>query len=836
MISSGIKRGLAASAVSALAVAGLPLLASSASATAGDSIAVASVGPVLNGGDQGGVVVLKTKGITAANLKLIGSDLTSSANNPTQSVSIVSRSVAAEGTANDSNKTDGLDEITLHIKATTANAGDVAKFAVYEDEFVAPATAGNDAVDAGEARQQVSMTTSGPVATIGVSPASQSVASGIESGDYTVSLKDAAGRATQLATTDAITVVGGGDVVTSDGSLDSTETELGTDTFTAHGTAVKANDITLTDTATPTVKNKATLNVTPAATIDADEADIVTGADTWDGFDGGTTPGTTDVGVGQSSIRVDFKSLDVANDKNSTVTLNVSSANVTFGGKDTTTVSTMLDGNGVGSITITPDAGTIQNGDSIDIAGTFAQTIDFVRAETQVVKATANPYFSKFGGSVDVTANVVDQFGNPVTTGFVEAKRSGVNNDATAQRKAVGNDGKVTFTFTDTKATAPSSDTVNFAYFVDQFDNAPTAGTPTTIKYTADGMGNDFKTSLEGKDTELATYKASDVSVVPLTDTVVSAADEAADLIVTNGEAGSQMTVSVDNGALILAPGKTALSDGKTSVTDAVANFAAGSPNQYQIIGTKSGVVTVTVTSVGRTETSQFTVGNDTVWSNERNVAVSGPAEVEHGANQIAYTAVVTDAFGNPIAGIDASSLNIQVTGPAQFQDSDAMTNAAGQLHLNVRVDSDAAGQVGIRVQGLYGQMGAAANRLDTSSTSDDAKGLSASSNIANAATTVKAKDLEPIVATMAGQSNAGKADVLKVSAPSTASGAVVKLFKVVNGMRKLVKSSTLNASGDRTFTVADTNGKGYTKYVAVVSPTVPARTKGDTTNSKTVR
>ena len=66
MISSGIKRGLAASAVSALAVAGLPLLASSASAAAGDSIAVAWVGPVLNGGTMGGVVVLKTKGVSQA--------------------------------------------------------------------------------------------------------------------------------------------------------------------------------------------------------------------------------------------------------------------------------------------------------------------------------------------------------------------------------------------------------------------------------------------------------------------------------------------------------------------------------------------------------------------------------------------------------------------------------------------------------------------------------------------------------------------------------------------------------------------------------------------------
>ena len=90
------------------------------------------------------------------------------------------------------------------------------------------------------------------------------------------------------------------------------------------------------------------------------------------------------------------------------------------------------------------------------------------------------------------------------------------------------------------------------------------------------------------------------------------------------------------------------------------------------------------------------------------------------------------------------------------------------------------------------------------------------------------------IVAKLLGQSNAGKADVLTVDAPSSANGAVVRLFKVVNGMRKLVSTSTLNGRATTRFTVADKNGKGYTKYVAVVSPT--ARTKGDTTNSKTVR
>ena len=42
--------------------------------------------------------------------------------------------LVADGAAGDSNKTDGLDEITMHVTVTTATAGDTAKFAVYEDE------------------------------------------------------------------------------------------------------------------------------------------------------------------------------------------------------------------------------------------------------------------------------------------------------------------------------------------------------------------------------------------------------------------------------------------------------------------------------------------------------------------------------------------------------------------------------------------------------------------------------------------------------------------------------------------------------------------------------
>ncbi len=98
--------------------------------------------------------------------------------------------------------------------------------------------------------------------------------------------------------------------------------------------------------------------------------------------------------------------------------------------------------------------------------------------------------------------------------------------------------------------------------------------------------------------------------------------------------------------------------------------------------------------------------------------------------------------------------------------------------------------------------------------------------------------DLEPnraaIAATLTGTDNGAEADRPKVDAPSAAEGATVRLYKVIDGDRRLVATSTLNASGNRTFTVADANGTSYTKYVARVSAT--ESTLGDWTNSLRVR
>lgn len=338
-------------------------------------------------------------------------------------------------------------------------------------------------------------------------------------------------------------------------------------------------------------------------------------------------------------------------------------------------------------------------------------------------------------------------------------------------------------------------------------------------------MGANYVTTLDGTNTEGADYDATDVVVVPLADTVAddeapAINESAAIALSTGGEPNTAMTISVDKDALILAPGETLLSEGSSSVTatlDGGGLLAAG----YRVIGTKSGVVTVTLSAANRTETAQMTVAAESDRTTARNVTVSGPAEVEHGTTQIPFVAVVTDGFGNPVANVPVTDLNVQVTGPALFQDSDVATNADGQLALNVRVDADAEGPVTIKVTGIpaaNNQFGAAADQLTASSAANSGKDLPASSNVATATSTVKAAPVEPtqVDPQLVVSGRGGKIDRVKGNAIDEAAGARATLWK--NG--KKVKSGVLNDNGNIVFKIKDRNGAKKTKYTVKIGAT----------------
>ncbi|WKN49545.1 hypothetical protein [Nocardioides sp. Arc9.136] len=839
MNSSGIKRGLAVSAISALAVAGIPALATSASAAPGDVLTVATTGPALNGGAEGAVVVLNTRGIDPADLAVIGANLTDSEDNANQSVAIVGTpTLVASGAPGDTTPNDQLDQITVRVSVTTPAAGATANFAIFEDED------GDAAVDATESRSQVSIQTAGPVAQIDVTPASQTAPVGQESADYTVVVRDAAGRATQLTGAQELDVTAAGGVTTfgdaaDGGTITQDEITTGTATFTATGTGTSGlRTITVAaDGAGISGTDTATLDVVTAATLDAGDIDVVTGADSWTGFgdvdDDATDPDNpVAVRVDQSSIRIDIASDDVA-DRGATVVFNIDGTDVgpgnglTFGGRPTATVATTLDAQGRGSVTITPDAGTIQDGDTFTVGGSGLGTLNFQfqRAELSAVQAPANVYISGIDGSVNVSVTTTDQFGLPIAGAQVDAARTlGANSpEAFQPRKTTDANGQATFTFTDVNAVPGQTSEVTFRAFADQFDATPDAFDTATIRYTADGLGADFTLSLDGVNTAGTAYNPASVSIEPLTDTVandgnVAQGDEVANLGIVGGENGAPVTVSVDNGARILVNGDTRLSDGVASATGVVGT------DTFEIVGTKAGLTTVTVTSAGRTKTAQLTVEAQDDQSTARNVSISGPATAPADTEQITYTAVVTDAFGNAVAGVPVQALNIQVSGPGSFQDSDAQTNAQGQLNINVDVDDNAEGSITVRVEGIQGfgyQFGAAANQATPGSTAGAAEGLPVSSNVASATTTIDGKPTDPddkvtINAGITSESK-GKYDVITVNARRAGADANVKLFRVKNGVAKRVKQKALGEDGVAKFKRADLNGSKATRYYAVV-------------------
>ncbi|MEP9363912.1 Ig-like domain-containing protein [Nocardioides sp. CN2-186] len=752
MISSGTKRGLAAAAVSAMAVAGLPFLASSASAAVDPAMQLAYVGPTRDAGTYGGLVIVKVKGISSSELathtKVAGSNLTSSASNGNQTIgSPTLVGFESDDATNRFGGADGWDEAYYIVPVDTTSVGDSFAYALYDD-VDGNGTAGTPDVDTNDQRVQVTGKTTGAPTSMAISPAKQTAPEGIDSGDYTLTLKDSSGNVTQLSGTEAVALSGSGgttiteteDNATDNSTITGPEALNGTATFTANNADADLYTITAAASGFTSANATAQLDVTAAATgISESQIDIVTGKDAWDGFGGGpnyTLGDTVPVRVDQQSVTVNFKT--TAANAGKTVIVNVSGngGDVTFGGKDTKSFTTVLDSNGAGSITITPDAGTISTNDWMDItspsvAGGDIAWIQWQNPSLDDVVTNADTYVSAYGGSVSVTAKAVDQFGDPISGVYLAVRRTGGANEdaAPGAKKATGADGTATFTLTDSKATAASHnpDVITIYSYSDpnaapgNWDDSWSGG---QVVYTADGMGADYTLYNDAFNTEAAAYDPSLNPILPLTDADANLATEYNQIGISGGTPGAPVSVSATNGALILKNGEELLKDASASDTGTIGD-------SFYVIGTKTGLTTVTVTSGGRTKTTTMLVKAATNnLSTARNVSVTGPDRIL-GGDTSTFVVTVTDAFGNPVPNRSVNDLAISVTGPASLQDSDTATDANGQLKLTVRADNDADSPIGVRVRALVDgdQFGALENnKLGTDAAgANTAPGLTAS-------------------------------------------------------------------------------------------------------------
>lgn len=181
----------------------------------------------------------------------------------------------------------------------------------------------------------------------------------------------------------------------------------------------------------------------------------------------------------------------------------------------------------------------------------------------------------------------------------------------------------------------------------------------------------------------------------------------------------------------------------------------------------------------------------------------------------VTETVTVLDQEGNPIVGAKVEFIR---NGPGE-SDGDA----------NVERTTNAQGKA------FYTFIGTEAGTASITATVTSDDGIV---TLSDSVTFVKdggTTPPPPIEAKLFGKNFNAKFDRLVVNAPARATGAVVRLYKIVAGKRVQVgKAKELNNRGDAVFTVADRNGNRITRYVAVVNRTKSSTS--DTTNQRKVR
>ncbi len=758
MNSSGIKRGLAATAVAALAVTGLPFLASSSSAaqSASDTLAQGATGPIRNANAAGGVVTIKSNSaaLVTADLSITAADFSGTPvaiaagkeiSSPAFDVDVIGLSAVLDGDSvapGIQKFADGFYHYELQTAVTLGTASK-ATFGLVED--MAPTGTAN----ASDPKTVIEVTPTGAPASVAVSPASQTTAAGVASPDYTVTVKDAAGNLTQLVAGESFAVSSPQDAVAT-GVLDDTTLNDGTATFTATAPTAGTKTLNLADVGIAgTLTASASLNVIAQATIAENEFDIATGADTWSST---STFGSvnTQIRVDQTGVTFNFVSKDgadldtIPDDANKVVLLTLSSGTLKFGGKASETYAVVLDADGKGSLTVNPTG--IVDGAQFTFASAGSSiastTVTFARATATSVASDAAVYVTKVGSPTAVTVTVKDQFGNPIgAPAQVSITRGPRNGGTTTARQTVNATGQATFSLPDA-GLAPGVEAFDVNLYDDQFDPSATTSVGVgTINYTADGLGAD--PVVTG-----ATADPAATVITPLYDSAAGVGDSAT-INLTGATAGTPAKVTVDGGALVLTGAETNLTQGSASDTITL----AGGNGSFTVVGTKTGVITVTIENAGRTKTVKLTVkqpaAGAALVATARNIELAGPAKANAGG-VATFTATVTDAFGNPVAGVPASSLNFQISGPANPQGADAVTDANGKFKYNVILTDNANSSVKVSVTGVSDantpQFGKAANAY---AVANDAPGLSASANTDDVTITnvVNIAELEAAVA-----------------------------------------------------------------------------------------
>lgn len=769
----GAVRALALSTCAVMPMSALVLAGPSANAIVGDSITVTATGPVLDSianTTPGGAVDISTVNVDPTDLDIFVKDANGDLI-PTAAAAITTTSEPGDTPAQ-AVRYAGFDNlgggnIRLYVRVNTGLTGGSATYYIVDNYDTAGANATSR--QSYEAMAEVTVKTSGPATTVSIDPTRQETVENVDSPDYTLSVFDAAGRATQLSTGEDV------DLTIQDGSSFSGDypylnlkdgTGRQYDSISSTTRTISAGDLVTgtfkfaagayynsgcsgfncnssADGNFPIIADlnalagsdldTATLVVNPRAYPGSSGTNVEAGEDNWltfgDGvvdpigltskFDG-TVSNPEDPGSGSLDLYTSAANVDKATspvvlkfrgqEPGRTISIRVNGgiyglggpeSGMTIGGSVVKSFTAIVGADGTASISIPVDAATIQEGDGFVITGLEyygnAYGVVYQKARFAFITADQTTYLSAFGATVNPVLTAVNQFGVPVTGVAISVTRvNGANDDGGTYttRQAVNASGQVTVALKDTKAiaNAQKTDTL-FAIGYSTLTSAiPSVGPDSVaqIKYTADGLGDPISFNV---DTDLApvtsvdspSYSAANFAVETQNDDNADFFDtESAAIILSGGTDGAKVTVSADNGALVTKGEgfNPDVNDGAASQSGLV-DVTDGDSNLFRIIGTKTGLVNVTVTSGGRTKTAQITVKAARTEA-ARNVEIIEPTGKLHVGENSVWAVKVTDAFGNPVKNADTDALSVRLLGNGNLASKSTLTDADGLAYYDV--------------------------------------------------------------------------------------------------------------------------------------------------------
>jgi hypothetical protein len=556
----------------------------------------------------------------------------------------------------DASVTKSTGAMTMGASTATTTYVDVVVTPDVAGTYTVLLSTGNSTFTAGDKNAVVTMTTAGAPATAAISAVGSTIAVGGSVGSVLkVTLKDAAGNATKLATNETIDLA-----VTTGAALFVTgglaTISLGTSDF-ASGTAwtniknaTAANASVVTLTGGGVLGSTSTLTTTFAISSSVAANVATASAAVWQQGTGVATTGfvlttttlkvsstATSQSIGVKTLTANGTAGETTATASDTIILTVTDTTGAITGKEGASYEALITQAGGGAtissaLSVTATLGSVGSGGTshtytVAAAGITvtagALTVSAEKAASTTTGAISPAIVNAATGSTMVfTSKIVDQFGVAFVGAAVTATVTAGRNAGKTIAMVSDANGYVSYSLTDTGTTG-TSDTVSFA-----------GGTTVTatINY---GVATVSTATITGGNTTAG------VTSVTKTERDINAGD-GADL----STYGFTVTVKDATGGLLTGlPVAWTVSGKGLAVTSITANGFTGAAGTHtaQVYGWVAGTYTVTATVGGKTATAEVTFAQ-TAAGEERTVSasVSGPM----------VTAKVVDRFGNPVPGV----------------------------------------------------------------------------------------------------------------------------------------------------------------------------------------